>query len=87
MFFHSSGSELIAAKTSSEFLTSKRNVKISVSFDSSVFSSSKTVWFLPQRINLFFCWANKTAVAFPIPEVAPVMNIVFNFKLDLVIQN
>ena len=77
----------MAEKTSSEFLTSKLKVKTSVSFDNSVLSSSRIVLFLPQRINLFFCFANRIAVAFPIPEVAPVMNIVFNFKLDLVIQN
>ena len=68
----------MASKTSSEFLTSKHKVKTSVSFDKSDFNSSRTLLFLPQRMILFFCFANRIAVAFPIPEVAPVMNIVFN---------
>ncbi|MNX89268.1 hypothetical protein D3C86_1212750 [compost metagenome] len=70
---------MITSKTSSEFRTSKLNVRISVPLDNSDFNSSRMVLFLPQRINLFCCFANKIADAFPIPEVAPVMNIVFNF--------
>ena len=67
----------MASKTSSEFLTSKLNVKTSVCFDKSDFNSARTALFRPQRMFLFFCFANRIAVAFPIPEVAPVMNIVF----------
>jgi hypothetical protein len=71
-----SGSELIAVATSSLLETSNCSVVTSVSLLNSFSRFSKRSFLLPQSIYLILFFAKISAVAFPIPEVAPVINAV-----------
>ena len=76
IFFHLSGSELILSVTSSLLLTSKFRVITSVFLLSLFLIFESLSSLLPQRIKLYLL-DNKLAAASPIPEVAPVINIIF----------
>src|SRR5690606_27938570 len=72
-----SGKLSMAPKTAFLSLTSKLRVWMSTSLPSSFLSWSNLSCLLPQRIILNLCFAKSSAVAFPIPLVAPVINAVF----------
>ena len=57
--------------------TSNFNVVTSVKSLKNTLSLSNLFPLLPQRINRILFFANNSAVAFPMPDVAPVMSAVF----------
>ena len=71
-----SGSDLIAFSTAILLETSNCNEVTSVSLLNSFRSPSNRSAFLPQRTKRILFFAKISAVAFPIPEVAPVINAV-----------